>query len=174
MRLRSPVGLSVEDTDRLRPATVAAVAGLVLGGAMAVFGLPPVDLHGPNHFVGIMSPLCGATRSVWSAMGGDWAMSWRYNPIGPVLVLGAAAVLVRAALGAATGRWVNATVRAPWVLAGAAAALTAALWVRQQLNADLVGPRPGDTFSPAGIVLSAAVLAAYGLYRLYLRRRSGA
>lgn len=171
---RAPIGFTVGGTDRLRAVTLAAVAGLVLGAAMAVFGLPPVDLHGPNHYVGIMSPTCGATRSVWAAMSGDWAMSWRYNPIGIPLVLGAAAVLVRAAVGAATGRWLNVDIRAPRTLLVITAAGTVALWIRQQLNADLVGPRPGDTFDPAGILVALTATAAYVVYffgRRALRRR---
>lgn len=161
----APIGFTVGDTDRMRLLTVAAVAGLLLGAAMAAFGLPPVDLHGPNHYIGIMSPTCGATRSVWTAMSGDWAMSWRYNPLGIVLVLGAAATLVRTAAGAVTGRWVNATVRAPRTLLVLTAVGVVALWIRQQLNADLVGPQPGETFSPAGLIVTLAVIGAYTAYR---------
>ncbi|MDA2807066.1 DUF2752 domain-containing protein [Nocardiopsis suaedae] len=160
----APIGFTVGGTDRMRLLTAAAGAGLVLGAAMAVFGLPPVDLHGPNHYMGIMSPTCGATRSVWSAMSGDWAMSWRYNPLGIPLVLGAAAVLIRTAVGAVTGHWVNATVRAPRTLLVLTGVGTVALWIRQQLNADLVGPQPGDTFSPAGLLLVLSATAAYVLY----------
>jgi hypothetical protein len=48
-----------EPVDRHRWAGLLAVAGLAAGGAMAIFGLPPVDLHGPLHYAGIMDPLCG-------------------------------------------------------------------------------------------------------------------
>ncbi|MDA2813180.1 DUF2752 domain-containing protein [Nocardiopsis sp. RSe5-2] len=160
----APIGFTVGGTDRMRLLTVAAGGGLVLGAAMAVFGLPPVDLHGPNHYVGIMSPTCGATRSVWAAMSGDWATSWRYNPLGILLVLGAAATLVRTAVGAATGRWVNVHIRSGRALLALTAVGTVALWIRQQLNADLVGPQPGETFSPAGLFVALAATGAYALY----------
>ncbi len=36
--------------------------GVGFAVAMAVFGLPPVDPHGPFHRFGIMDPLGGGTR----------------------------------------------------------------------------------------------------------------
>ncbi|WP_156184822.1 DUF2752 domain-containing protein [Allosalinactinospora lopnorensis] len=106
---RSPVEFRVEARDRHPWFALAALGGLVLGGLMAVFGLPPIDIHGPLHYLGIMDPGCGGTRSVWAAMRGDLAMSWRYNPIGIPLVVGAVATLLRLLVGVATGRWLNAT-----------------------------------------------------------------
>jgi hypothetical protein len=74
---------------------------------MALLGLPPIDIHGPLHYVGIMDPLCGGTRSVHSLMSGDYSTAWRYNPIAFPLVLGAVDLLARHAVGLGTGRWLN-------------------------------------------------------------------
>lgn len=69
---------------------LAALA--VLGAAgLGVFGLPSIDLHGPLHYLGVMDPLCGGTRSVRYAALGRWGLAWRYNPLG--LLVPAAAVL---------------------------------------------------------------------------------
>ena len=136
----APVGVRVEPRDAHRWLTGLAAAGLSLAAVLAVLGLPPVDLHGPLHRYGIMDPLCGGTRSVRLAARGEWATSWRYNPLGLVLLLGAAGVLLRAAVGAATGRWLTVTVRRR-LLVLAVVLAAAVLQVRQQLNADLLtGP----------------------------------
>lgn len=74
---------------------------------MAIFGLPPVDVHGPLHYLGIMDPLCGVTRGTRLAMLGHLGQAWRYNPLSVVLVAGACAIVLRQALGLATGRWLN-------------------------------------------------------------------
>jgi len=51
---------SLEPRDAHRVATgPGAAAALAAAAGMAVFGLPPVDLHGLLHHVGIMDPLCG-------------------------------------------------------------------------------------------------------------------
>jgi len=136
----APVGVRVEPRDAHRWLTGLAAAGLALAAVLAVLGLPPVDLHGPLHRYGIMDPLCGGTRSVRFAARGEWAASWRYNPLGLVLLLGAAGVLVRAAVGATTGRWLTVAVpRRVLVLAVVVAAVL--LQVRQQLNVELLtGP----------------------------------
>lgn len=116
-----------------------ALGGLAAAVALAVVGLPPVDLHGPLHRAGIMDPLCGGTRSLRAALRGDLAGAWHLNPLGPVLVGGAMAVLARTVVGWGSGRWL--TVRVAWrrpavraVLALAAALLA----VNQQLHADVL------------------------------------
>jgi hypothetical protein len=109
---------------------------------MALLGLPPIDIHGPLHYVGIMDPLCGGTRSVHSLMSGDYSTAWRYNPIAFPLVLGAVDLLARHAVGLGTGRWLNVHLgdrRAFW---GIMAALLIALEVNQQLHADLLRSSP--------------------------------
>jgi len=122
--------------------TVVAFAGFVVAAAMAVFGLPPVDLHGPFHRLGIMDPLCGGTRAARYTAQGQWALAWQYNPLGIVTVLGAAAVTARTATGVLLGRWLTTdlswTPRRQRLALGAFAALLVVLEVRQQMRADLL------------------------------------
>lgn len=122
--------------------TTIAVVGLAAAGAMAVFGLPPVDLHGPLHRMGIMDPLCGGTRATRYAAQGRWELAWRYNPLGIITVLGAAALLARTMVGFTTGRWINVdiawTPRRRVLTVGAIVILLVMLEVRQQLRADLL------------------------------------
>lgn len=135
-----PISFSVERVDRHRVPTVLAAAGLLAGALMAAFGLPPINLHGPLHHVGIMGPTCGGTRSVYFAMMGDWTTSLRYNPLGVPLVIGAVFLLLRSAVGAVTRRWLTVHLRwtRPMVIGVVVAVL--ALWVNQQLHVDLIGP----------------------------------
>jgi hypothetical protein len=42
--------------DRHRPITVLAFVGVTSAVALAVFGLPPVDLHAPFHRFGVHGP----------------------------------------------------------------------------------------------------------------------
>lgn len=135
-----PFTFSVERVDRHRVLTWFALAGLVAGALMAGYGLPPIDLHGPLHHFGIMGPTCGATRSVRYAMMGEWGTSLRYNPLGIPLVAGAAFLMLRTAVGAATRRWLNVQVwwTRPLVIVVVLAAI--ALEVNQQLHVDLIGP----------------------------------
>lgn len=127
-----------DDRDRHRGLTRLAAAGLVLGGTLAVIGLPPLPLHLPTHYLGIMGPLCGMTRATVAVLRADVALGWRYNPGSLVLVAGALAVLVRALAGYVSGRWLTAHLRVSrggWcVIVGALAALT----VNQQVHAALL------------------------------------
>jgi hypothetical protein len=128
--------------DRHPMLTAVAVTGLVLALLMALFGLPPVNLHGPLHYLGIMDPLCGGTRAARYAMLGDWRQAWHYNPLGIVAVVGAAAITGRAIIGAATARWLSVSVSwTPWrrrLVVTVALVLLAVLEVRQQLLAPLL------------------------------------
>ncbi|GAA3763235.1 hypothetical protein HDA32_004620 [Spinactinospora alkalitolerans] len=168
---RASVELRIEARDRHRWLAVAAFGGLVVGALMAVFGLPPVDVHGLLHYAGIMDPACGGTRSVWAAMQGDWALSWRYNPVGIPLVVGAAATLVRFAVGLATGRWLNARVRSWPAVAVTGGVLFVLLGVNQQFHADLLRT-PAQEFSPIGPILNAAPALALGAWIAIRRRRT--
>ena len=125
--------------DAHRVLAPLAAAGLLLGGAMAVFGLLPLHLHGPLHHAGVMDPLCGLTRGVRYAMRGEISKAWAFNPASLMLVAGAVCVLGRSALGLVTGRWLNLDIR-PWgrTTVVAAVAGTALLWMNQQLHADLL------------------------------------
>lgn len=136
------VRVEVDRRDRWRSLTWLAVAAVLIAFALALFGLPPVDLHAPPHYAGYMDPFCGGTRAIRLAAMGDWQASWRYNPIGVPLFLAFVLVIVRAAVGWTTGRWV--TVRIDWTRRGRAAAwlvlivLLIVLDINQQLHADLL------------------------------------
>jgi hypothetical protein len=130
--------LGWDTVDRHRPLTLLAVAGVVLGAFLATLGLPPLDVHGPLHFVGVMDPLCGVTRAVRYAFRGEWVLSWRYNPLGSPLALGGVVFLVRAAAGFLTHRWVRVQIRwSRWMFL-AVGLLVVALEIRQQALADLL------------------------------------
>ena len=131
--------LSITAHDRNAPVLLKiAVAGLVASTAVGVLGVPPVGLHLPTHELGIMTPTCGATRSVARAAVGDLAGSWRFNPLGAVLVVGAWVCVAREVVGRTTGHWLD--VRLSVTTGGRflAAALVVALAVNQQLHADLL------------------------------------
>jgi len=134
--------LSLEAKDRWATWTRLALAGVAAALTMALIGLPPVDLHGPLHQLGIMDPLCGGTRSVRLAAMGEWSKSWRYNPVGVPLVVGGVGLVLRAAVGSLTGRWVQIHVRLTpvwrrvWWLVIAVALV--ALEVDQQFHAALL------------------------------------
>lgn len=134
--------LTWERSDRHRVVTAGGVAGLVVALGIAVWGLPPVDLHGPLHQLGIMDPLCGGTRAAYLTMRGDWSHAWTYNPLGIVTVVAACLATLRLLLGWLTRRWI--TLSIAWTPRGRATAVTltivliAALEVRQQLRADLL------------------------------------
>jgi hypothetical protein len=150
--------------DEHRWAGPLALAGLGAGAVMAVVGLPPLDLHGPLHYLGVMGPLCGGTRAVHAIALGHLAEAWRFNPFGFLLVAGAVVALVREAVGRMTGRWWNLRLTRPRLAIAAALVLIGALTVNQQLHAELLrsGPEHGP---PAGLLLYAVAvpLAAAGL-----------
>jgi hypothetical protein len=115
-----------------------ALVGLGVAAALGVLGLPPVDVHGPWHYVGVMDPLCGGTRSLEAMARGRIGRAWAFNPLSVVLFFGAFAALARYGVGRVTRCWV--TVRLPrgahlWAWASA---LTVALEANQQLHAALL------------------------------------
>jgi len=121
LRLDRPhplLSASVDAVDGARFLLPVAVAGLLAAAALAVVGLPPVDLHGPLHHLGVMDPFCGGTRALRLTARGDLIGAWRWNPLSPLLAAGAAAYLTRTGVGLATGRWLNlrvATDRRLWI-----------------------------------------------------------
>lgn len=163
----TPLKITLDRGDGHRAITWLAVWGLVAGAAMALLGLPPIDVHGPLHYAGIMDPLCGGTRSVHSLMSGDFAMAWRYNPIAFPLVLGAVGVLARHVAGLGTGRWVNVRIGDRRTFWGITAALLIALEVNQQLHADLLRSSPDRLSFVGPLIIGLVPTAAY----LLLRRR---
>jgi hypothetical protein len=132
------IRLKWEEIDRHRVWTLLAVAGLLAGLVLAVAGLPPVDLHGPLHRLGIMDPLCGATRGVRLMLRGDLAGAWRYNPAAPPLVAGAVLAALRAGVGMVTGRWLTLQLRWTRRYLVVAGLLVAVLWVNQQAHAAML------------------------------------
>jgi len=129
---------SWERNDRFRDLSVVVGAGVVAAFAMAIFGLPSVNLHGPLHYVGIMDPLCGMTRAARFLALGDIASAVRYNPASPALVVLAAAVLARAVAGTTTGWWFDFRMSRSRGLRGAFWLAVAVLWANQQANAALL------------------------------------
>jgi hypothetical protein len=78
---------------------------LGIAGALALglLGLPPVNIHEPTHFLGIMGPSCGMTQAVRLLARGDLSGAWRHNPGSFVLAAAAGLLLARALVGVATG-----------------------------------------------------------------------
>jgi hypothetical protein len=118
--------------------TYGALAGILGALALATFGLPPVDIHSPLHYTGIMDPLCGMTRATRALAMGDLGTALRYNPASPLLPLGAALVLVRAAIGWRTGRWLSVAIRWRFTSIVIGLLLLGLLWWNQQANAELL------------------------------------
>lgn len=136
------VRVSVDRFDGMRLVTLVGAAGLAIAVLMAVFGLPPIDLHGPLHRMGIMDPLCGGTRAARLTAQGDLAAAWRYNPLGIAATVAAAASVVRLAIGLVARRWVNLhmtwTTKGARILLAVAIVALVALEIRQQGRADLL------------------------------------
>ena len=105
---------------------------------MAVFGLPPIDVHGPLHRIGIMDPLCGMTRATRLLARGEVRAAARYNPASLLLPPAAVAAVIRLAYGWRTGRWWSIRPRTSPLLMAVLGVMAMALWVRQQLQADLL------------------------------------
>ena len=126
------------DDDRHAWAAPLAAAGATAAVAMAIFGLPPVDLHGPLHHLGVMGPLCGMTRAARHLARLDLAIALHYNPAVPLVALVGIGALARWAWGRGTRRWLEMRVRwtpaAVLVLAAGVVALAA----RQQAHVDLL------------------------------------
>jgi len=143
VRPRLPLRLRWERADRHPTLAPLAAAGLlaaaILAAAiLAVVGLPPVDLHGPLHRVGVMDPLCGMTRGTVALLRGRLSRAVAYNPASPLLVAGALLALGRWLVGRLTGRWLEVAFRRTPLTLGIAAALVLALWINQQAHAALL------------------------------------
>lgn len=139
---RAAISIAWSSVDELRIVTVVGVLGLAAAVAMAVFGLPPVDLHGPLHRMGIMDPLCGGTRAARLTAQGDLAEAWKYNPLGILATVAAGAALARLAIGVLGRRWLNLhiawTPRRIRIALALVVVATILLEVRQQGRADLL------------------------------------
>lgn len=139
---RALLRITLERRDRHWWLTAGAVLVLAIAVAMAILGLPPMDLHGPLHKFGIMDPFCGGTRAARYAAQGDLLEAWRYNPLSILIVYGAGLAILRAGVGLIGRRWVTVTIgwsrnRRRWAIA-VVIVLVALLEIRQQLRADLL------------------------------------
>lgn len=136
------VSLRRERHDRHPAFTRPAVIGIPLTVLVAILGLPPIDIHGPLHYLGIMGPTCGLTRGVMWAVRGDLARAWQFNPASLLVVLTLIGLTIRAALGRTTGQWLTLHLRwRPWLWL-IPALLTVFLAIRQQNNIDLLLANP--------------------------------
>jgi hypothetical protein len=124
--------------DRHARLTRVAAGGVIVAGALAVFGLPPIDLHGPLHYLGVMDPACGMTRAVRFLARGRVAEAWRYNPGSFVLATWAVVMLARHFVGQMTGRWLDVAVRNRRLLHAVAVVAVVALWINQQSHASML------------------------------------
>jgi hypothetical protein len=133
--------MRVEPVDRHPWWTTVALVTAAMIVALAVVGLPPVDLHGPLHFLGIMDPLCGGTRSVYLTTHGHLAAAIRYNPAAPLVPVVTVALLARAFVGRVFGWWITPSRprRAVVVWCAVIAVITlVALETNQQLHSELL------------------------------------
>ena len=124
------------DGDPVPVVTLVALFGLVAAGLLAWFGMPPLNLHSPLHFVGVMDPFCGVTRGSAATMRGDLGDAWWYNPASPLVIVGGLAVVGRSIVGQATGRWVCVCVERTRLSVALAGVAFVVLDVYQQLHVD--------------------------------------
>ena len=134
----SLLDVSWADHDRLRDLTIVVLAGFLLAAALAVLGLPPVDIHGPMHYVGIMDPLCGMTRAVRLFVLGEVRRAFDYNPASLLLALFGILMLGRAVFGHLTRRWLDVRLQLSSTIRAVCVVLVAALWINQQAHASLL------------------------------------
>lgn len=146
---RVPVRLAIDSRDRYRWITLASIGLLAIAGGMAALGLPPIDLHAPNHWFGIIDPLCGGTRAARYTAMGELGLAWKYNPVGIATVVAVALLVLRAGVGVLTQRWIALditwTKRGRWAAVTVGSLLLIALEIRQQGRADLL---MAGTFTP--------------------------
>jgi len=101
---------SVSSRDSHRIVSLVSIFGFGAALAIAVFGLPNIDLHGPLHYWGLMDPFCGGTRAVRYTLTGQWALAWTYNPLGILAVIALSLGAFRTLWGLVFKRWLNFTI----------------------------------------------------------------
>ena len=124
------------DTDRVRGLGMSASVVLLIGVALAVAGMPPISIHSPLHFVGVMDPFCGMTRGIAATLRGDLRTAWWFNPASPLIVLATLVVVARSAAGTVRGRWLDVAFTRPHLLAALVGVALVVLEINQQLHVD--------------------------------------
>ena len=138
----SVLAFRLEGHDRHPTTTRLAAIGIPLTVLLAVLGLPPIDLHGPFHYLGVMGPTCGMTRGVMWVARGNLVRAWQFNPASLLVVPTLALLNGRALYGQLTRRWLNVNVRwRPWVWL-IPAVLSLMLSLRQQVRVDFLLANP--------------------------------
>jgi hypothetical protein len=132
-----------ETHDRHPTTTRLALVGIPIAVIVAIVGVPPVDIHGPLHYLGIMGPTCGMTRGVMWTTRGDLARAWQFNPASLLVIPSMLALTGRSVYARITGRWLNLHLRwRPWLWI-VPATLIILLSIRQQLNVEFLLANPG-------------------------------
>ena len=128
------------DHDGARGWTAVAVVFTVGAVVLRAVGVPPIDVHGLLHYVGVMDPLCGGTRATFLLLSGQPRAAAAYNPAVFPLAVAVTALLARAMTGLSTGRWLHLRLTSGprRVLRVIAVLAVVALTVRQQLHAELL------------------------------------
>ncbi|HUP75848.1 MAG TPA: DUF2752 domain-containing protein [Acidimicrobiales bacterium] len=124
------------ERDRVPVLSAAALVGVVAATLLAAFGVPPVSIHAPPHFVGIMDPFCGMTRGVAAVARGDLAEAWWFNPASPLVVVASLVMLSRSAYGVTSGRWLEMRIAHRRLMVAVVLVAMAVLEVNQQLHVD--------------------------------------
>lgn len=132
------VQLRWDHDDSLTWSAPLAFGGLAAASLLAIFGMPPVNLHGPLHFIGVMDPLCGMTRGVAASMRGDLLTAWRFNPASPLVPILGLTAIARWAYGRLVGRWLTVRYRRTTISTTMIAVAVVALEINQQMHADLL------------------------------------
>lgn len=139
---RRPAVLRWGPHDRHPTNTRLALIGIPLVLLLAAVGLPPIDIHGPLHYLGVMGPTCGMTRGVMWTARGDLLRAWQFNPASLLVLPTMAGLTARVVYGRIAGRWLNLTIRwRPWLWI-IPTALLLALSIRQQINIEFLLNNP--------------------------------
>jgi len=161
-----------EVIDRHRVIGVLTVLGLVAGAAIAIFGLPPIEVHSPLRLFGWVCPFCGATRAVQALLQGDVHTAWMYNPIAFLVIPAGIAVVVRGVVGVVTGRWWNLRITRPRLVYTVVGVLFVALWINQAQHASMITMEDGDLLSESlGIAVTMLLSGLIGMAYLSVMTR---
>ena len=111
---------------------------VVLGPVFARFGMPRSPMMAPLYHFGVVLPTCGLTRGVAAVAAGHWGRAMRFNPVSPLAAAAAVVLVARAAVGVATGRWLQVRVHVGPAMVVAICAAAVTLWAYQQSHAQFI------------------------------------